>query len=600
MRAALLSLTFLALGKGASLFDHQAEIISKKGIGATEVKEELVVDVVEEDVAAPVVVQEEEVPFEYLVFDGGLKEETPLEWMTTQQKASEFSALGEVDFVREEEEDGIASIEFERIDHQLLLANYLESVRNLKEEAPVEVGVAAVVEDVVSEKVAKNEAVAAAREEPKPLVFDYSEKESKKGEYNPFSSEAFREKRVDTAVSTPSPEEILKKMDEREREEAGNSAIDITIQEFSFSRGPGKAQRGFEIRPDYSERERWGDRGSGRLSIQKKLNSPIGVIGSLLYKQGAVETRVNLSFEHGVAREFSIPVFSQEEFTSFLDKRNLSGGGGFLFIELDDSTESVGLDTRYEELFYLNSKLQVVEASDDYHYILFAGIEPGPTTMEYIRNGYENLKKVILIEEGVIYYELNEYLKVKEDIVNIEQTNVFSTEKSAINITGEEIVQFNSFEQVSQIGPSRYDFSIGSIPTGTRKYVEFNHLSAPIYLGRWEAKSVSIPSEDYISFFLKTMEIEDLTGLCLVQVNFKDRVKKLNVEGKDGVNYIPLDFIYMDGEGLFSEELSPLAVQGFILSDQVGVLSMEVQYESGMRDYLNSYCSSSTYLIEQL
>ena len=380
------------------------------------------------------------------------------------------------------------------------------------------------------------------------------------------------------------------------------AVVTLGAQVFSFNRGPSEGYRNFEILPDYSSSERWGDEGTGRIELHKNLNSSMGVLGALLYGRDIVDTRVDIVLERGVVREESIPVFFRAELAEFFKQQKLSGGGGYLLVELDQSTESVTLDASHEAVFYLDRKLRIVADAADYNYLLFVGLPPGSTTIDYIRNGYENLKKVILIERGSIYYESNQYLKMGKDIVEIDQRNTLAFDKSHLNVDGSQIVQFNSYEKVTQIAPNRYDLTTNVLPAGTRKYLEFKHMSSSIYLGKWDAKEVVLPGEDYIAYFLKTMGMEELAQSCLVQVNFpgKVKVKKVAIEGKNGEDYIPIERIYLDGEGRFAAEVSPLSVRGFFLSDQTGVMSIMVQYENGREDYLNSYCAPSTYIVEQL
>ena len=473
---------------------------------------------------------------------------------------------------------------------------------------------AVVVEDQVHQKVAKSRSVV---NEEELVAFDYPEGEEKgKEKYNPFLPKTYKSVDVVSKVAVLSDVEKAKRtsrvvaetqtqvVDFRGPEHQGGvntqSIVNVSAQEFSLRRGPSGEYQHFEIRPDYSGQETWGDQGLGQVSIQRELNSEMGVMGISLYGRGIMDTRMDLVLERGVVREISIPVFLRDEFEGLQSRQKSSGGGGHLFVELDSSTESVGIDREYESAVYLNKKLEQVGPDDDYNSILFMGVGVGATTLEYIRNGYEDLRKVVLVEEGAIYYDPNEYLEMSQDIVQIKQRNMLGPRESDLNIEGRKITQFNSYEKVSQIGPSQYDLTTNRMLSGTRKYVELSHMSSSLYLGRWDAKEVVIPSEDYIAYFLKVMGLRDLSKSCLVQLNFRDKVEELDVEGKNGEAYISIDQIYLDDEGEFSESLSPLSVRGFFLSNETGVIAFKIKYKNGKEDYLNSYCSSSSYIIEQI
>ena len=38
----------------------------------------------------------------------------------------------------------------------------------------------------------------------------------------------------------------------------------------------------------------------------------------------------------------------------------------------------------------------------------------------------------------------------------------------------------------------------------------------------------------------------------------------------------------------------------FILGEEQGIINAKIKYTDGSEDYLQSYCSNSTYLVEQL
>ena len=96
----------------------------------------------------------------------------------------------------------------------------------------------------------------------------------------------------------------------------------------------------------------------------------MGVMGVFLYGRGIMDTRMDLVLERGVVTEVSVPVFLRDEFEGLQSRQKSLGAGGNLFIELDNSTESVALDKEYEMAIYLNKKLQQVGKDDDYHHQL--------------------------------------------------------------------------------------------------------------------------------------------------------------------------------------------------------------------------------------
>jgi hypothetical protein len=61
-----------------------------------------------------------------------------------------------------------------------------------------------------------------------------------------------------------------------------------------------------------------------------------------------------------------------------------------------------------------------------------------------------------------------------------------------------------------------------------------------------------------------------------------------------------LDRFYLEKNGSLSEEETPLSTKLFILGDQQGIINVKVEYQDKTTDYLQTFCSPETYLLEQL
>ena len=557
------------------------------------------------------------------------------EWLTTQFKANHFDLSD-----RLYPHDSKVTTQFEPLDHKKLFSFYKKAMETLQqEEVTIHAPMIAAVDKSSQEpqesqelmvydyknnglEDSQEDRVVQVAAQAKPIVVT----EPSGGGRNPFLPERNNDKiPLDKAGSSPrvvvaasasskasSPDKegalgkIMDKIQEvkrvEKRKKKMNSLAETTIrpQIFSFNKGPSGVYRDYEITSDYSDQERWSDQGSGLVSIQEEINSSMGIMGTSFRGRDVAEVRFDLVLEQGIERGVSIPAFFRDELQAFLNEKGFSGEGGLIFIELDESTDRVILDAEHKGVIYLDQNLKPVGKMEDYLYLFFVGVTPGSTTIEYTRNGYENLKKVILITEGVIYYDLNEYVTIGKDIVEINERKILGEAQSNLNIQGSDIVQFNTYESVEQIGPGRYDLSVNVLPLGTRKYMELNHLSSPIYLGRWDADNIVVPSEEYIGKIIEGLGFEDLSGMCLIQVNFDKPIADINIEGSNGQEYIPINKAYIDGEGTFTEEVTTLTKKGFFVSDQTGVVSIRISYEDGKKDFFNSYCADSLYIIEQL
>jgi len=61
-----------------------------------------------------------------------------------------------------------------------------------------------------------------------------------------------------------------------------------------------------------------------------------------------------------------------------------------------------------------------------------------------------------------------------------------------------------------------------------------------------------------------------------------------------------LEVSSMDRDGVFSSDNVELAEKIFLAGDQEGLISARLEYSDGSIEFLKTYCSEGTYLIEQL
>ena len=109
-----------------------------------------------------------------------------------------------------------------------------------------------------------------------------------------------------------------------------------------------------------------------------------------------------------------------------------------------------------------------------------------------------------------------------------------------------------------------------------------------------------LPGQDYIMHILNIQEVDNLNGLCLIQLNLSKAPKKFLVNALSAKNDLYFDVSYLDEDGKLYSEISDLTKKIFLLGNTQGVASIEVESIDGSKDLFHSYCSLETYLIEQL
>lgn len=377
-------------------------------------------------------------------------------------------------------------------------------------------------------------------------------------------------------------------------------AITLTGVDYS-DRRYGKV-RNFEARFHDDHNEAKKDYGNGKLNLSFKMNTQMSVRKATFVSRGYYPTTTDLVFEAGKL-EANIPVFSLNSFDKVLEDNNLRGLGGHILIELDDKTEDVELDkaTEYEAKLYLNKQFKVVSRSSyDYYFVLFVGVEVGNTEINFRNNKDKYISKLIHVNGDEIYYEPNFYAEIDSDNFSVYEERLLSKCKSIKNINPGKLEAWSYDGKFSKEALNKINVKNMIYPLGARKYIEFKHLEESIFVGRWSEENVIIPSEEYISHVLGKFNLGQSQSKCLVHLNFTKPIADIAFNGQSGNNAMNMQIQVLDADGQFYDSFSSQSERAFIMGEDTGVINIKIDYKDGSTQYLQSYCSDNTYIVEQL
>ncbi len=135
-------------------------------------------------------------------------------------------------------------------------------------------------------------------------------------------------------------------------------------------------------------------------------------------------------------------------------------------------------------------------------------------------------------------------------------------------------------------------------PGGTREYFERRHVKESIFVGTWSNSPLIIPSEGYIRYVLDQFDING--NECLVQLNLSKPIQRAVYSSKnDEYQNIP-KALYLDRDGKFYESSSDETNRIFLMGQKQGIMNIKLDYIDGSSQFIQSYCSNNTYLVEQL
>ncbi|MEI8346884.1 MAG: hypothetical protein WCG27_05425 [Pseudomonadota bacterium] len=381
--------------------------------------------------------------------------------------------------------------------------------------------------------------------------------------------------------------------------EKGESQLTIKVAEAALGKGFKGQGYNFEFLPEYDKNQRYYDYANGEIKIKSKLNNSSSVIRGTVLKKDKVPTKVDIAVEEGQIEVF-IPLFDEGNWSEFISENGLNGGGGHLLIDLHEQVDIVDIDGQYEGKLFLNEKLRKVDGEGSYRYILFEGINPGNVLLSYKTFDGQVAQKIIHITETEIYFESNDIKDSALNKISLFEQNIFSSNSAELNIDASKISYFGQDAKVRNIGINLYEYQRPKLPMGMRQYLELNHLNGTIFVGLGDQDRVEVPGQQYVSQVFNALNLQDLQGRCLIQVNLSKKMLQFQAEGEGRQGAMNLEKYFLDLDGQFSKEGSEMARQIFLAGDGQGIINGKISYIDGTVDYFQTFCSEDTYLVEHL
>lgn len=347
------------------------------------------------------------------------------------------------------------------------------------------------------------------------------------------------------------------------------------------------------------------DYGTGSVTIddtlaQKKMTRSVTVL-----KRGFAPTNTDLILEAEGA-SVSLPIIEENTFNELLAPFEARGPIGAVLVELEDNVEGASLDVPYSQVLKLNEDMQVTN-DNVFAYQLFVGVKAGNALLSY-KDGRGVTSKIIHIHEREVTFEANFFEESNNERVVLLEEDLLGKEKTPLIVSAEEVKEFATNKTAQKINNHTHETDFGRTLLGGRKYLELTHQSEPVFVGYKENNQIEVPSENFMRYILSQFENNKLGNRCLVQLNLSKKASKVDVGSESvGANLMTSTQI-LDADGKFYESLSAKSRKVIVVGENQGPqeysqdakINFKVTYEDGSVQYLGSYCSPNTYLVEQL
>lgn len=381
--------------------------------------------------------------------------------------------------------------------------------------------------------------------------------------------------------------------------------VRIETYEYDLTKGEAQKLYGYKFRPFYNPHQSEVPDDQGVLTIERTTNSHSAIIGGGLHSHGTVPVNLDLVLENASSEQIpviEVPLLETRSFRKFLESKNINSAGGHLLIKVSDSAMEFDIDKDPVDKIFLNEKMQEVKGSEPWSYVLFVGIEEGNLLLKYRVDRQFYTSKVIHIVDGEIYFEPGEMLENSIDTFEIVESDILAKKPRPLSIPSGEVLLFSNDSPSRSRGLHRHEFTNLMLPLGTRQYIELKHIDGSIFVGKWDHDTVEVPSRDFIAILLEQFEIPNFSQYCMVQFNLpsKHKLVEMTLTGQTGTDYLDRDVYYLETDGTFNDEPTVRAKKFFVVGKREGVFNLELEYASGVKDYLRSYCAKDTYIVEQV
>jgi hypothetical protein len=362
----------------------------------------------------------------------------------------------------------------------------------------------------------------------------------------------------------------------------------------------------FELRFNDDSSDIHEDFGGGAVTLEDELYQPRMTRSVTVIKRGFIPTNNDLILEKGETT-LSLPVIEERAFNSLMEPFGNRGFIGAVLVELDDKTEDVDLDVSYGKALTLDGDMKITSKSD-YRYKLFVGVRAGNALLMYRHVNRQKVSKIIHVHEHEVTFDANVYDNLQRLRVVLEEEELLASGQSALTTSAERVRVFATNKTAKKINQNTYELDFGMGLLGERNYIELNHQDEPIFIGFRQNKKVQIPSENFMRHVISNLQGRDISNRCIVQINLAKGLDKV-VVGSESVNQtLETQTQMLDQDGKFYDSPSDKTKKIIIIGEAQGSddnsrdarINIKLNYVDGSVEYLGSYCSPNSYLVEQL
>lgn len=388
---------------------------------------------------------------------------------------------------------------------------------------------------------------------------------------------------------------------ESEKADQSLSQVEIRVSEVKIGVGFDKPMTHFDFAPAYAGTDERISDDQGIILLENILSAGQGILSGSILKDGHMPLKVDLSLDQeNELTEINLPLISTTDFISFLEKQNLMGEGAHFLAEVAEGIVDVELDQSYESKIYLSSDFKIVKEGEAFSFVMIIGAKSGNALLSYLFEDGEAAERLIHLPEGQIAYDYAQMRSKRTSRFKLMQQLPLASKPMPFDTNERYVGLFNSEVHSSQQAPGVYDLKLPAHPAAHRQYLELKHIEGSLFVGINGDATIDVPSDHLFVEVFNQFALNSLEGLCMVQLNLSKQAYKISYAGESKDHGMQVRSLYLEKNGKFEAELSPISKKGFLVGEEQGVINLKIDYLDDSTEYLQTFCSPNTYLIEQL
>lgn len=376
-----------------------------------------------------------------------------------------------------------------------------------------------------------------------------------------------------------------------------NTHFTVLAKEINLDTHKIKQAHSFEFIPDYDRAERTDDHSNGEINFDYSLAGDMNTQTGIIQAQGMISTRIELKLNESKAIE--VPLINEEGIQAFLQKQKLSIQGNLILLALNPSIVDTEIDSRFAQRFFFDKHFRPLSLANGATYVLYAGVKTGNIMVRYLLSNKDSAQKIIFVGDGEMFFDDPQFSAGNRETFTFTTRSLLGQKQKELVIDGGDISFFNTNLTARKKALNAYEIKVPTLTGGMRKYLEFKHLKDSVFVGSAGEKDIEVPGNDFIAKVLEMNDVGSLKDRCVVQINLTKDLLDFKANGKNRSGEMFVEKSYLDKEGSFSRD-ADLAEKAFIVGDLEGQFNVRLDYQDGSTEFLKTFCSQGTYLIEQL